>query len=63
MAISPNVVTVWEAVVTTLCFPLLVIVAWVVDTRKCCGGTVETLDADAGYVISNAHILIHNHPE
>ena len=46
--ITPDVVTVGEAVFTTLCFPLLVIVAWVVDAQICCGAKVKKLDADAG---------------
>ena len=34
LAISPNVIEVWEAVVTAAGFPLLVGIAWAVDTNK-----------------------------
>lgn len=53
MVISPNVVEWWEAIITILCFPVLVVVAWVVDTDVCCGSKVrgKKLDADAGYIV------------
>jgi len=53
MVISPNVVEVWEAVVTTACFPVLVIAAYVADAKMCCGSKVsgKKLDTDAGYVV------------
>lgn len=42
--ISPNVVDVWEAVFTFMCFPLLVVVAYIID-KDFCG--VKGLDDDA----------------
>lgn len=53
MVISPDVVEWWEATITVACFPVLVVVAWVVDAQVCCGKKVagKKLGPDAGYVV------------
>lgn len=47
--ISPNVVDVWEAVFTFMCFPLLVVVAYIID-KDFCGvkGSDEDPEAELG---------------
>lgn len=42
MVITPNVVTLWEAIVTFLFFPMLILVSYAVDKRICCKRSNKT---------------------
>ncbi|PIK50270.1 putative sodium/calcium exchanger 3 isoform X3 [Apostichopus japonicus] len=55
--ISPNIVDVWEAVFTFMCFPLLVVVAYIID-KDFCGvkGSDMDVEADVGECTDNVTI-------
>ncbi|XP_071815402.1 sodium/calcium exchanger 2-like isoform X3 [Apostichopus japonicus] len=51
--ISPNIVDVWEAVFTFMCFPLLVVVAYIID-KDFCGVKGSDMDVEADVVVKNS---------
>lgn len=57
IGISPNVVDVWEAVLTLLFFPLLIFIAYMAD-RNCCMGRAN-LDETAMVGIAMGNINFH----
>lgn len=43
-AITPDVIDLWEAILTFLLFPILVVVAYIADKEYCCPGKVQPQD-------------------
>lgn len=57
MGISPNVVEVWEAVLTFVFFPVLIIIAYVADKDFCAGKGKKQGQNLVGIPMSKSHFM------
>lgn len=57
---SPNVVEIWEAVLTLLFFPILILVAYLADRNCCMGKKDETPEGMVGFALGKTFILPHS---
>lgn len=53
MVSSPDVVDIWEAVVTLVFFPVLILVAYLADRNFCMGKKAEHLEGQVGFALEN----------
>lgn len=54
---SPNVVEIWEAVLTLIFFPILVLVAYLADRNFCMGKKEETPEGMVGFALGKNRLL------
>ena len=57
---SPNIVELWEAILTFLCFPILVFVAYLIDKGYFCKNKVRDQDTELANGESFPHFLCYN---
>jgi len=60
LVISPDVVEIWEAVLTLLFFPLLIFVAYMADRNCCMGKKEEDPEGMVGFALGK---VIHTHTQ